>query len=744
MRRPLCCVCAAFVVVVFFYLKLNPMSVPAQCVEDGSRVTIQGEVVQKTYQKDTLVMQLDNVSISGKDKQIDGKVLCYIEQGAHCVVPKAGSVIAVAGKVSCFDVARNPGEFDAQGYYQILGVVFRLYKAEVIAQDSRYSIYHETLYQLRRHFEKIFDKALAPKDASIMKAILLGSKSALDTESKQLFQKSGIAHIFAISGLHITMLGMGLYRILRKICLPQPLCAAVSVGVMVVYGDMVGMSSSAYRAVFMFGIQLTAQMLRRTYDMLTALALAAVLILMDEPRYLYYSGFQLSFGAVLGIGCLSDIIKPARLKIFEPLCASLSIFLVHFPIMLCVYYEFPVYSFLLNLVIIPAMTVLMAAGLICLGVGSLPSALGFGLAELSGGVCRLLIAAFEGLSAISLRLPFANWIVGRPDSWRIYVFGAVVLFLYTTHRYGTFLSKGTVCERRGMMIGLPVPVKLVTVLSAVLLISDMPADGVSMTFLDVGQGDCIWIESARGEQFLVDGGSTSQSGLGTYTIVPFLKYHGVSTLDAVFLTHLDSDHISGVMELIEGGSHEVDIQIKRLCISNATPEDETYEKLKALCARREIPIYRLKAGDSIEACGLRFEVLHPGADYRTDSRNASSLVMKLDAGNVIALLTGDVEPDGEQAVSERLLNQRGYTGIDIYKAAHHGSKYSNTERLLSQIQPKTAVISCGENNRYGHPHVETVERLEQTGSDLWMTKDAGAITINIKNGTYGIETYLKK
>ncbi|MDE6364788.1 MAG: competence protein ComEC family protein, partial [Lachnospiraceae bacterium] len=642
---------------------------------------------------------------------------------------------------------------------------FRLYKAEVIAQGSGYSVYRELLYQIRHFLEGIFDNVLSPKDASIMKAILLGSKSGLDEDSKQLFQKSGIAHIFAISGLHITMLGMGLYHILRRLWIPQPLCAVVSVGVMVAYGDLVGMSSSAYRAVVMFGLQLVAQMLRRTYDMLTALALAAILILMEEPRYLYHSGFQLSFGAILGIGCLSEIVKPVRRKVLEPFCVSISIFLVHFPIMLSVYYEFPVYSFLLNLVIIPAMSVLMAAGLICLGAGSLSAVFGFGLAKLAGRVCHMLLAGFEGLCVLSLRLPFANWVVGRPDTWRIYVFCAVVLFLYAAHRYGAFLSKQTSREslssqhtdnalftfdaegaargQRELTVGLPALVKFAAVLSAVILISDNPVDGVSMTFLDVGQGDCIWIESAGGEQFLVDGGSTSKSKTGRYTILPFLKYKGVSALDAVFLTHLDSDHISGIMEMLEGSGQVLDINIKRLCISDAVIEDEPYEKLKSLCERRQIPIYRLKAGDSIEACGLRFEVLHPSAGYEAASRNASSLVMKLKAGTVTALLTGDVEADGEQAAAGQLLRQNDFAGIDIYKAAHHGSKYSNTEALLSQIQPETAVISCGESNRYGHPHPETVERLEQTGSGIWMTKNTGAITIHIKKGCYTIETFLK-
>lgn len=759
MRRPLCCVCAAFVVTVFLYLKLCPPQEAVYDYPEGEQVTLLGEVYKKEfksgYQGNTLVIWLKNVRMSG-EAETAGNVICYIEADEDLTVPRAGSTIAVDGEVSCFDRARNPGAFDARAYYRILGVDFRLYKVRIRAEGSRYSAYHEILYQLRCHFEGIFDRALAPKDASIMKAVLLGSKSDLDAQSRQLFQKSGIAHILAISGLHITLLGMGLYKLLRKICLPQAVCAVTAVGLMIAYGDMVGMSSSAYRAVFMFGMQLAAQMLRRTYDMLTALALAATLILLEQPLYLYHAGFLLSFGAILGIGCLSDVVSPERRGKGQALAGSLGIFLVHFPIMLCVYHEFPVYAFLLNLVVIPAMTFLMAAGLLCLGMGSLPAALGAGVAAIMGGVCHMLLLAFERLCAMSLRLPFANWIVGRPEDWRICAFGAVVLFLYAAHQYGRYVSKGKACEKRGIHVGLPLQVRFLTVLAAILLISDSPADGVSVTFLDVGQGDCIWIESAKGEHFLVDGGSTSESRVGTYTIIPYLKYMGVSRLDAVFLTHLDSDHISGVMELLEGSGGDTDtaagnvadsgmeVEIGRICISGAVIEDDAYEKLAALCGSRAIPIYRLGAGDRVEACGLGFEVLHPQGDYDADSRNAYSLVMKLEtADKVTVLLTGDAEADGERAAAERLCGRADFAGIDIYKAAHHGSRYSNTQELLALTEPALAVISCGEDNRYGHPHAEAVGRLEEIGSDIRMTKDTGAIMIRIKNGKYEVENFIK-
>lgn len=761
MKRPLCCVCAAFVAIVFFYLKCNPVPAAVYDMAEGSRAVFTGEVCRKECGETGLVFYLKNASMKNPGREngngdLAGQIVCYVEGMDGMAEPKSGSRVVVEGEISYFREARNPGGFDGREYYQILGVGFRLYRAKVLEASGRYSPYYEMLYRIRNHFETVFDRVLPEKEASIMKAVLLGNKSGLDEGSKLLFQKSGMAHILAISGLHITIIGMGLYKLLRKVYLPQLFCVAVSICVMTAYGQMTGMGSSAYRAVFMFGMQLAARVLKRTYDMLTAMAVAAVLILAEQPLYIYHAGFLLSFGAVLGIGCFGGIMKPEKPRIIKgskgsvvkrlvyglkaSLCGSLGIFVVHFPMMLCIYYEFPVYSFFLNLVIIPAMPFVMVSGLACLAFGSLPFPASDGMAVAAGSLCQMLLSVFDGLCRLSLELPFAEWIVGRPENWRICVFAAAMFFLYASHQYGRRISGTGEC-------GLPLKLKMMTVLAAVVLVSDSAADGASMTFLDVGQGDCIWIETAKGEHFLVDGGSSSERKTGQYTIVPYLKYMGVSRLDAVFLTHLDNDHISGVVEMLDGGIGD-GIRVGRICISDAVIEDGAYEKLAALCESERIPLLRLKSGDRVKAYGLCFEVLHPDSSYEAASRNSYSLVMKLEFSDknkngkkVNALLTGDVEADGELAAARELAGTAGYSGTDIYKAAHHGSKHSNTPELISAVNPRLSIISCSEDNSYGHPHAETIKRLRNSGSDILVTKDTGAIMIKINKGKIRVRTY---
>jgi competence protein ComEC len=740
---------------------INPHAYDQNIWDEGIRVKITGEIYQKEYISSDETDETLILSVKNSDT---GSVMCYIEADENMEEPKLGSVVALEGKVSYFKEARNPGGFDARSYYKILGIECRLYNCVILAKGNKYSVYHETLYKVRRYLEGVYDKVLNEKDASIMKAMVLGNRSGLDSDSKQLFQKSGIAHVFAISGLHITLLGMGLYRLLRKLCIPHALCCIIPVAVMIAYGDMVGMSSSAYRAVVMFGLQLGARLLRRTYDMLTSLAVAAVLILAEQPLYLYNSGFLLSFGAILGIGCMSEVLalpkchgkkKSARKAISEriisALLGSLSIFLIHFPIMLVVYYEFPVYSFLLNLIIIPMMTLVMMAGVACLLIGAVPAGFCLGAAKLTGLLCHFMLSLFEWLCTVSLKLPCSDWIVGRPKYWRVAVFLLAVAALYILHSYAVKISKGRACEHQGINIGISLNIKLITVLVAVAFVSQKQILNTSLNFLDVGQGDCIFIESESGGHFLIDAGSSSQSSVAEYTLEPYLKYMGVSKLDAVFLTHLDTDHISGVLEILENGKDTGNsIAIKRICISDSVIEDEAYDTLMQLCEKNNIAVYRLKTGDILKAGEVSFEVLHPDKDYTASSRNAYSLVMKLTVDDektgrkVTALLTGDVEADGEEKIAHVIDASKESGKIDIYKAAHHGSKYSNTKELVDMASPSLTVISCAENNSYGHPHKEALENFENAGSDILVTKDTGAIMIDIKDGEYKVKKYLQR
>lgn len=753
MRRPLCYICVAFVVSAFFYLTMCPLPENTVNVEDGSRLQILGKVYQKEYRNQTLVLYLNKIQeihIQKESKQIQVlnkevnqerkyNVICYMEGMTE---PKIGSYICVDGYVQEFGHATNPGEFDPKEYYRILGIDFQMRQGILLTETEEYSIYHESLYCLRQRFERIFEKLLSEKDAAKMKAMVLGNKQELDRESKLLYQQSGIAHILAISGVHISILGMGLYRMLKRLGIPMPIAALTCILLMIAYGDMVGMSSSAYRAIMMFAMNLGAKLMKRSYDMITSLAIAAMGILIEQPLYLYHAGFLLSFGAILGIGYVSEMFTADAIsvsqnnkkdslwikgKVLQALSGSLGILLIQLPILLCFYYQIPVYASVLNLIVIPLMSILMVMGMTCLGCGVMTvGGIGIIVSHIAALGCHVILWLFESLSRISLQLPGACWIVGRPEMIRIVIYYGVILLL-------------VVCWKNERWSGIKMPfwLRRLMVLCAISLLTGSTYGELKITMLDVGQGDGIWIETEKGKHYLIDCGSTSESELGQYTLLPFLKYTGTHTIDAVFLTHLDEDHISGIETLLQ---NEEGICVKKIILPQAVLHDDAYETFIALCEKQRVTYTFMKTGDVLREGKMTLTALHPDADYQTESRNAYSLVLKLEYDSFHALFTGDVESDGEEAIVEQMGEE---WKCHVYKVSHHGSRYSNSKELIDAIHPMISLISCAKKNRYGHPHTETIQRLNDAGSTMLQTAKSGAITIHVKGNDIQIETYVK-
>lgn len=415
MRRPLCLLCMVFIGVLALCLRLMPEPKPDYGELDGQRLTVEGQVYKKEYKTQkfgsgqTLVIYLKAVHIlegpgqgrdasghsrhSGQSEQTryseqsgyseqseqseketmqSGQIspytieniICYMEDGGFAM-PEIGTLLRVNGKVRCFSPAGNKGEFDREEYYRTRKLSFGLEDARLLAYGGKASVLGEGLFRLKTHFAAVLGRVFPETEASVMKAMLLGEKDGLDEEIKELYRDSSVIHILSISGLHISVIGMGLYRILRKIGLSVKAGAVLSGGLIGCYGIMTGMSLSAARAIFMFLLHLTADMAGRTYDMLTALALAAAVLLMDQPLYMHYSGFLFSFGAVASIGLLLPALykekrpeKKKRLwklkcKLKQAAAAGGAVTLGTLPVHLMFYYQFPWYSFLLNLAVIP-------------------------------------------------------------------------------------------------------------------------------------------------------------------------------------------------------------------------------------------------------------------------------------------------------------------------------------------------------------------------------------------------------
>lgn len=683
----------------------------------------------------TLLQQEDALGIEG--------VLCYMDQDTFSYegqnilpypeqsrLPHMGSLVMIQGTFYSFTHASNPGEFDSAEYYRILNQQGRVMGAECMAESHDYSKFEETLYQFREYMSLLIDACYDAQDASVMKAMLLGEKGTLDRDVKALYQQNGIIHILAISGLHLSIIGMGFYKLLSKIKVPILVDIIVSIAVMYCYGTMTGMGTSMTRAYIMFVLHLCAKLAGRTYDLYTALIIAALSVLLQQPLYLLHSGFLFSFGAVCGIGLFLPAVERnlfTKSRMEKLLLSGAAVSITTLPVYLCFYYEFPPYSVLLNLFVIPCMTLVLLGGLCCLVLAVCYLPLGMPASYPVHSILWL----YEKSCDWCTKLPGHKWITGCPEVWQVVLFlGMIAGLIVWEHRMSKLLFwQGVLCALCLFTIRLP--------------------QGLEITMVDVGQGDCIYLSEDNGTRFLIDGGSSDKSDVAAYQILPFLKYKGVDYLNAVFVTHPDSDHENGIRAWLEG-YEESGINLGMLILPDVDEEskNEDYRELEELAVRNGVPVHYIYAGEKINCGKVMLTCLHPVQDWHSDDTNAYSIVLYLTYGDFSALFTGDLEGEGERMVLDEIKRGR-LTGnvreqITLLKVAHHGSRNSTYEEFLKAVKPRIALISAGEDNSYGHPHKETLERLKGSGAQTLITYEAGAITLRTDGKKVEMERFLEK
>ncbi len=791
-KRPLCVFALAVTAAVWLFLRLFPPDYGAGAGPDGEKVLLTGTVVQKETKRDFDGEEVPVIYLDlWDDRHV--QIQCYLKADTS-YIPSMGETIQIAGTCRNFKEATNPGEFDSRQYYSILKIAYQLREGEIKASDGDCNRYRERLYLLRCKFAAVLDSCLGESDASVMKAMLLGDKSELTTELKDLYRSSGIVHILSISGLHISMIGMGLFQLLRKCRMRVVPACLIAIFVMWSYGIMTGMSTSAFRAITMFIIRLGALLLGRTYDMLTGLSVACLLLLFDQPLYVYHAGFLMSFGAIIGVAIVLPAVSPIRKNALQQeavgeqttkekimrrgtefaellkqtaLC-SISISIVTFPVYTSYYHSFPVYSLLLNLIILNLMTFVMGSGLLCMGLGMIRVILGIP----PGYVVHYLLALYERCCRVNQKLPGSTWYVGHSSLWQtvLYLLCLVFFLRYTKEirRRMDLLRlenrdpkalESRECRARRLRRLHSLRFGFLLLGAYILVLRIKPP--LKLTFLDVGQGNGFVLQYG-GSNYLVDGGSTSKSSVGKYQLQPYLAYEGIGYLDFVMISHEDADHISGIMELMEnsdvGGTRIGNLILPDVAESS---KGDNYLELVALAGEKNIPVSYIKRGDEIRCSGQRrllqitgaapelvITCLGPVEGMVTEQANAYSTVLHLRCGAFSAMLTGDVEEDGLTFLKEYMRARDDLFPDDgnttLISVPHHGSRYTTDEEFLSLCRPAVCIISCGRNNRYGHPHEELLWRLSDIGAQVEQTQYSGAVTVTTDGTMLQLERFLEE
>ena len=678
--------------------------------KEGLECTVVGEVYGSDKTEYGYRIFLKKIKTEYTDK--NGGIRCVVYSDKKY---DRGDVIRVTGRAERFTKPSNPGEFDSETYYESLKIRFKIYaESTVLIQKNNNPIY-KLADSVSERVTDVFYNITDEKNASVFTAIILGNKDDLDSGIYSLFSSCGIGHILAISGLHISMIGMGIYKLIRRVGGKDTAGFIISGSIIIFYGIITGNGISTTRALIMYLIGIFSNVPGRTYDLITGSALAAIILLMDSPMLIYNTGFLLSFSAIGGIG----IINPAIIKFFKSpnsfhkaLISGISIQLSTLPVIMYSYFEVPIYATFLNLLVIPLMTVLMISALLAGVLGNLSVVTG----RFCIGPAVYILKLYEFLCNICSRLPGAVWIAGRPKVWQIYAYYLIlglVLFLLHRHSYKRYVAG---------------------IFAALLIVSLRFNKSFETVFLDVGQGDGIFIYS-KGSTILIDGGSSDRKSLYDYTLEPFLLSKGVDELDCVFVTHPDEDHISGLLELLQKGRIKVDI----LYMPSIGMEDKAYKELWDLAQASGARVETVCKGMTFNIGETTISCLHPEKGYVTNERNSYSTVLDIKYKNFGMLLTGDISSDEEKHIISAYSST-----VNVLKAAHHGSGYSNSQEFLQTVLPECVVISCGEDNDYGHPHADTLERLDEISAKVFRTDESGAIEIKVSNDTVVVSGYVSE
>lgn len=772
MKRPIiwvfCLLLAVFLIRVFMYGR----QLDAKCyiLDDKFKRTTNavaiGQIARIETKPKSIYIYLNHVSVILSNENTSTYNLDNLLVMSQQILPDTyaiGNTLQIHGKLQKLLPATNPGQFNEKNYYREQNIYYKIAEEKTICVESSKNVIKDGLYKTQKKIQAVYEECLAQKDAGVISAMLLGDKASLDMDIKELYKRNGIGHILAISGLHISILSMLIYKLLTVLRLPRPVPLCMTTVFLYLYGEMTGFSISTSRAVLMMLFMLLAKEIGRSYDAITAMGYGAIIILFQKPYALFSCSFLLSYSAVFGVVLVVPLCKgmvygtlrqqdnynrnrhrkmkeaQANIsKLFYSIyqlwyrvidavislfICSVSIWIMTLPILLYFYYEVPTYGIFINLFVLPIVSVLVVIAII----GGICGFFFLPLAKMILYPLHIILKFYENICNLFLELPSPVQVFGRPALFQIIVYYCVVIFLIL------ILTETLYYEERFQKTTKRLSVIFLAV-SLFFLCYRKGITSFECTMLDVGQGDGIVLRTNDKKTILIDGGSTDTKEVGRYRLLPFFKYYGIRTIDYMIMTHSDEDHISGQLELMEFMS-EKQIVIKNYLVPEPAKEiqDDNYIHAVNTAIKTGVNVSYIHAGDILQFEKLSLYCIHPAKDFATDSANAYSTTLSLTYQDFSMLLTGDLEGNGEESVIETIpqLQQNGTLpqSYNVLKAAHHGSKNSTTTELLKLIKPKLALISCGYENRYGHPHEELLKRLREAHTDYARTDECGAITI---------------
>ncbi len=643
-----------------------------------------------------------------------------------------GDYLLLHGRISVPAGRRNPYDRDIIRALHLNNISALLYvrgNYNIERLDSRgNALIRRVIIPARTHIDDAIARWIPGEASNFLRGLLLGDRSSIDPDVQRSFVNAGVIHVLAVSGLHVGIVTVICFSLLGFLRLTGTVRVLCTVAGLIFFMLLTGSAPSVVRATIMASIILIGTVVQRRSDIYNSISVSALIILVFDARQLFLPSFQLSYAAVLAIVYLYPRMNRI-MQTVSPILYRISmtryftqLFLVSAAAQIgtlpftAIYFErISLAALGVNLLIVPAVGLIISFGfamslfsLLNTTIGMLYAEAAYGLLFGSLKVIRLTGSlTFASIEVFGLTLPGAL------------LFYSIVLLLINLPDPAMF--------RRALLI-LLVCLNIYVYYS---VFSSQAETGpvLKVTMIDVGQGDALLLEFPHGETLLYDAGPRTQAyDAGERIVVPYLKKHGVGTIDAAVISHAHADHFGGLAAVIR------EIDVGRIYASAQHSGNRWYSDLLSELEERSIPYIPIRAGERIEGfTNARVYVVHPSpvfiqspGDDRHWNLNNASVVLLVQYGNFRILLTGDAETEAE-GYMDFIFGD--FLDAEVLKAGHHGSNTSSTRRLLNSVRPHDVLISVGRENRFKHPSEEIIRRFESNNIRIYRTDRHGAVVV---------------
>jgi len=680
---------------------------------------------------------------------------------------------------------RNPGRFNYHLYLKSKGidVTGNISRPETMEKTGHFDLplLHEGPQQLRNHLVKSLEKLFPGEEGALLKAMVLGMKDSLPVEVRENYMATGLAHLMAVSGLHIGFIAASSYFVLWPIVFhglyrmkpdsvragdTRKITAALCLIPVLFYMVVVGAKVSSIRAGIMVSALLIAIIFDRQNSLFNAFLTAAFIILLWKPESVIDVGFQLSFLAVGGILAVFNLFskinndpilrmgEPAwSQKLTRPSPAGIQVSLVQYlkyqsgkilmlgalvsvtvtavtlPVLIYQFNRISLAGIFLNILLVPLASALIPAVLLLTLAGTVSTT----LPKMAALPAILIAKVFSWVPEFFSKFSFSSFHVPTPPSiWMVFYFSAL-LTGFNFLRNLALNQEGSNLNNKCFIV----LVLLVLVLFIWPRAIQFPGNNLSITVLDVGQGESLIIEFPNGKTLVMDGGGfyKNRFDVGGRVVAPFLWKRGIRNIDYMVATHSDNDHIRGLYSLIDL------FPVKNFITIGNSFAGQRLNRLQNHAQKKGARLLQLKFNKPELVGKVQLIPLHPEPDKSSKSNqrvdNDLSLVLRLEYKNFSMLFTGDIS----DKVEKILARNPQKISVDILKGPHHGSRFSNSPDFIKAVNPDTVIFSSGYLNRMRHPHPETLERYQNVGVDIRRTDTHGAVQVISDGNHYEIHTH---